>query len=68
MMTEKMTKNTREILLLRSSDESFRLFGGEPLVILFIELLPVILVVRISIHNVFYLYLRGNDSNCKVLE
>jgi hypothetical protein len=68
MMTEKMTKNTRDIRLLRSSRDSFCLLGGEVLVMLFIDLLPYILAKRISNHNAFYLYLRGNDSNCKVLE
>jgi hypothetical protein len=68
MMTEKMTKTTRDILLLRSSRESLRLFGVETLVKLFIMLLPDILAVRKLNRNPFYLFLRGNDRNCKGLE
>ena len=68
MMTEKMMNTIRVSLFCRSSRESFLLFGGETLVTLFIELLPDILAIRISNRNTFYLYLRGNDSNCKELK
>jgi hypothetical protein len=63
MMTENMTNTTRDTLLLRSSRESLRLFGGETLVTLFIVLLPDILAVRKLDRNPFYLFLRGNDRN-----